>query len=295
MATDRQYTGQRREIGLGLYDYNARYYDPTLGRFLSADTIVPSPVNPQSLNRYSYVLNNPLKYIDPSGHVEEDEVSDADQIVNELQDYGIDINPDWGWTDVTDEYGVILYRYWNPGSWKLTHLRSLNQTAKYANKLFNQYQAGEINSLTFLQKLIDYRSELGVPETFVDDISSIILGERGFGGVTRPPLHQNRWKPIALDDSGFRAYFQDSSNQVRHFWYYVHVAYTTNSGLITDIGNEGHECNAIPFRWVNGGNGTNLDRVLGFRGRDLGLALRRGSIMPIEVYGWLKRNLGAHP
>ncbi|MEJ5312675.1 MAG: RHS repeat-associated core domain-containing protein, partial [Anaerolineae bacterium] len=65
---DRQYTGQRREIGLGLYDYNARYYDPLLGRFLSADSIVPSPANPQTLNRYAYVLNNPMKYRDPDGH-----------------------------------------------------------------------------------------------------------------------------------------------------------------------------------------------------------------------------------
>ena len=53
---------------LGLYYYNARYYAPGLGRFISADTIVPDPTNPQSLNRYTYVLNSPLKFIDPSGH-----------------------------------------------------------------------------------------------------------------------------------------------------------------------------------------------------------------------------------
>jgi RHS repeat-associated protein len=51
----------------GLYYYNARYYDPSIGRFISPDTVVPSPASPQSLNRYSYCLNNPLKYIDPSG------------------------------------------------------------------------------------------------------------------------------------------------------------------------------------------------------------------------------------
>jgi RHS repeat-associated protein len=68
MATDRRYTCQRWEDGLGLYDYNARYYDPALGRFISADTLVPSPGDPQSLNRYAYTLNNPLKYIDPDGH-----------------------------------------------------------------------------------------------------------------------------------------------------------------------------------------------------------------------------------
>jgi hypothetical protein len=39
-----------------------------LARFISADTIVPDPANPQALNRYAYVLNNPLKYTDPSGH-----------------------------------------------------------------------------------------------------------------------------------------------------------------------------------------------------------------------------------
>ncbi|MDH7487629.1 MAG: RHS repeat-associated core domain-containing protein [Anaerolineae bacterium] len=46
---------------IGLYFYNARYYDPALGWFVSADTIVPEPGNPQALNRYSYVLNNPLR------------------------------------------------------------------------------------------------------------------------------------------------------------------------------------------------------------------------------------------
>ena len=72
MPTDRQFTGQRRETGLGLYDYQARFYDPYLSRFIQADTIIPDPKNPQSLNRYSYVLNNPLKYVDPSGHWWED-------------------------------------------------------------------------------------------------------------------------------------------------------------------------------------------------------------------------------
>ncbi|MDA1097154.1 MAG: RHS repeat-associated core domain-containing protein, partial [Chloroflexi bacterium] len=52
----------------GLYFYNARYYDSGLGRFISADTVVPGIGNPQAWNRYSYVLNNPLRYTDPSGH-----------------------------------------------------------------------------------------------------------------------------------------------------------------------------------------------------------------------------------
>jgi hypothetical protein len=42
---------------------------PYINRFLSADTIVPGYANPQNLNRYSYVLNNPLRYTDPTGHM----------------------------------------------------------------------------------------------------------------------------------------------------------------------------------------------------------------------------------
>ncbi len=71
-STTFRFTGQRQESGLGgadgLYFYGARWYDPALGRFAQADTIVPGAGNPQALNRYSYSLSNPLKYTDPSGH-----------------------------------------------------------------------------------------------------------------------------------------------------------------------------------------------------------------------------------
>jgi RHS repeat-associated protein len=69
LPTDYTFTGQRADAGTGLMDYNARYYDAALGRFVQADTIVPSPGDPQSLNRYSYVAGNPLKYTDPTGHM----------------------------------------------------------------------------------------------------------------------------------------------------------------------------------------------------------------------------------
>ena len=71
MPTDKQFTSQTRlaEGYVGtLYDYVARAYDPVLGRFISADTIVPGAGNGQAYNRYSYALNSPLRYSDPSGH-----------------------------------------------------------------------------------------------------------------------------------------------------------------------------------------------------------------------------------
>ena len=65
--TVKQFTGQILD-STGLYYYNARYYDPTIGRFISADTAVENPGNPQTLNRYSYCQNNPLTFNDPTGH-----------------------------------------------------------------------------------------------------------------------------------------------------------------------------------------------------------------------------------
>ena len=62
---------------LGLIYMNARYYMPGIGRFISADTIVPEPANPQSFNRYAYALNNPIKYNDPSGHYAQCSATDS--------------------------------------------------------------------------------------------------------------------------------------------------------------------------------------------------------------------------
>ena len=55
----------------GLLEFGARQYDPYIGRFLSADTIVPRPGDPQSFNRYAYARNSPLSRIDPSGHADQ--------------------------------------------------------------------------------------------------------------------------------------------------------------------------------------------------------------------------------
>ena len=61
-----KYTDQREESSFGLYYYGARWYDPSLARFTSPDTITAGGT--QGLDRYHYASNNPLRYIDPTGH-----------------------------------------------------------------------------------------------------------------------------------------------------------------------------------------------------------------------------------
>ncbi len=66
--TNFAFTGQRKAEA-GLYFYNARFYDPALAHFISADTLIPGAGNPLAWNRYAYTLYNPVRYVDPSGHV----------------------------------------------------------------------------------------------------------------------------------------------------------------------------------------------------------------------------------
>ncbi len=69
--TTYKYTGQREESSFGLYYYGARWYDPALGRFTQADSIVPvASQGVQAWDRYAYVSNNPINRNDPSGHCE---------------------------------------------------------------------------------------------------------------------------------------------------------------------------------------------------------------------------------
>jgi RHS repeat-associated protein len=64
---ERGYTGHEHIQSVGLINMNGRLYDPKLRRFLQPDNNIQDPLNIQNFNRYGYVLNNPLKYTDPTG------------------------------------------------------------------------------------------------------------------------------------------------------------------------------------------------------------------------------------
>ena len=71
-ATEHHFTGKERDTESGNDYFGARYYGSSMGRFLSPDDVIITPerlTNPQQLNLYAYVANNPLRYIDPTGEI----------------------------------------------------------------------------------------------------------------------------------------------------------------------------------------------------------------------------------
>jgi len=69
LGSDYKFTGQRLQAELGIYWFQSRWMDPSLGRFTQPDTIVPtSTQGTQAWDRYAYTSNNPLRYTDPTGH-----------------------------------------------------------------------------------------------------------------------------------------------------------------------------------------------------------------------------------
>jgi RHS repeat-associated protein len=73
LQTDHRFTGQKYD-NTGLYYFNARYYDPVIGTFISPDTLVPDPTNVWDYNRFAYARLNPMKFTDPSGYYSNDEI-----------------------------------------------------------------------------------------------------------------------------------------------------------------------------------------------------------------------------
>jgi hypothetical protein len=94
----------------------ARFYDPALGRWLSADTLVPEPGNPQAFNRFSYVGGNPLRYIDPTGHLTDDQIQEytdynTDEELENLKEEYPDLYQMLGWLHLCDviPFGLDYY------------------------------------------------------------------------------------------------------------------------------------------------------------------------------------------
>jgi len=274
MPTDWGYTGQREPVGTGLVYLHARFYAPFAGRFVSADTIVPEPGNAGDLNRYSYTRNNPLKYIDPTGHFI--------QCVPLLRypvcgDDGFSIdNPQWTSNDPEVRQKALLeynnrLATWAQNGW-ITDLEAFAQLAEYAVSL-NPYQGG-----TNILSPADNGSQ-----TVIDDLTAVIVP----GGS----LYE---KATHLRQTGFAWIFQDpgaGGEQPGHFWQWVQTAFGISSlqrGIIASLGNVAHET----FLTRPDGKGRSYqDYALGKEGVYLGGLLNNGMKIR-EIGDYIRTNLG---
>ena len=108
----RGFTGHEHLPWFNLINMNGRLYDPLTAQFLSPDNYVQDPTFTQNYNRYIYCLNNPLKYVDPSGYKQLKSWEDFWEVINNLMDYGGSWNSETGYSDgrqggSIEGYGVL--------------------------------------------------------------------------------------------------------------------------------------------------------------------------------------------
>lgn len=124
-ATSYGFAGQRVGDSIEEYFMGFRNYDPHSHRFLQPDTIIPTAGDPQTLNRYAYARNNPLKYIDPSGN---------DVVIvcggkTDCADHGIENQKAW----------IMAYFNWSEAEWTTFindyYMYQFLSTGRYANKV----------------------------------------------------------------------------------------------------------------------------------------------------------------
>ncbi len=263
----------------------ARYYDATIGRFISPDTIVPNPANPQSLNRYSYCYNNPLKYIDPSGHLAlpypetvEEYGLEADDIypipddpmesvivetsddacqrtVAMMQDLG-EGRYDTGWVNVNDEYVF----------------RETITVDEDSISLFYQFEIhgdywDEVNSHQMRFGIRWGMFDLGTAEQLYNASHNWFPGGHdpymGWMSGNDPDLAiiVNIWKDVSPGDTGFYSLEVDRASSASHRWADTyHCPPETQYHMVT-----GRHWDAHPMVPLTVPAASSLGMVSGFR------------------------------
>jgi RHS repeat-associated protein len=268
LPNDRRFNGNRADIS-GLLDFSARFMNPLLGRFVSADTIVPGSTNPQALNRYSVMLNNPIRYTDPSGHCASDQ-SQGD---------------DWCRPEAL--------RHEN------RQLGALH-TRDFAIGLRGEVYAGHLGSAVGLGQIVDFawREVRNNIDDLMWVLSNVLLGvdpdyvtpaSRPFNDLLNAigvpaysPFDNPRWvKTPFLPDTDWWSGFQDGSGgQVVHLFMYVLSSFYSGF-TVAGIGNALHDppsWSDIPcIRGFCGDGRSDNDWALGVAGNYYGDWLRRAS------------------
>ena len=213
---DRGYTGHEHLLEeFGLINMNGRMYDPNLGRFLRPDNYIQSPGNPQNYNRYSYCLNNPLKYTDPSGNnfAETLFTGIVDFFTTALFKGGLDFSSPGSMRDAWRNYDPTAPWSKTNKSWKMsvgfytldTNLSSWEQALQLISRFTwespQSLLGGTVNQIHNIfggVKSVGYCCGATVVESYADKwgaftIGNYINGSRGIEAKTDNSLFQHEY------------------------------------------------------------------------------------------------------
>jgi RHS repeat-associated protein len=116
------FAGRRFDDETGLVYMGSRYYHPRLGRFISADSIVPDAADPQSLDRYAFATNSPVRYVDPDGHAKKE--SNFIQLLNA----SLNLSPEFLAPEAPSALDLCIQQPQNPLCGKLSEALASSAT-----------------------------------------------------------------------------------------------------------------------------------------------------------------------
>jgi RHS repeat-associated protein len=125
---DNWFAGKSSDLQTGLSYFGARYYDPVVGRFMSADSVEPDPNNVLSINRYAYANNNPYKFVDPDGRIPVDTLWDGASVIYDAGKIAVGYmsgNQVWitdGMVDLAADSAALFIPYAPAGSTKIARM-----------------------------------------------------------------------------------------------------------------------------------------------------------------------------
>ena len=181
----RGYCGHEHMQELGLINMNARLYDPYLGRFLTPDNYVQLPDFSQSFNRYSYCLNNPLKYTDPEGDFFLGTILSAfTDLIGNLFTHGFNVSQ-YNWDRTVNAWRIDMGMFRGDFGQILNKWTFSLPVSLIGNTFAHGYNlAGKIDNVTYMDGMLALSGPTG------GDNSAFTLGHYSFG----PKGYQATWK-----------------------------------------------------------------------------------------------------
>ena len=208
--------------------YNARWYDPQLGRFTQADTIIPGAGNSSAWDRYAYTLNNPLRYTDPSGHKSQDPCHGAENGYK----CNRDLNKQWRENQIQQDkivktlgFDSLLDFQQNGGA--------CDDLCWWGGSWSPESGITNLNIKNFLKSLDDPSSFIGsLIEEAVGSASDLISIRQFFHGLTNNNLHLLIDQATTYID-GIALYQPDKTFVITYTYTVLTVSYNGKMGTFT--------------------------------------------------------------